>query len=512
MLLKGPLRLVPIAAVAIVLLLGACTTVGPDFEPPEAPAAPAWYQEERDGLTVTGPELVAWWEIFNDPELNRLVAEAHRANNNLEIAAVRILEARAQLGIATGLQWPQSQTVSGSAGYVSPSEAGGPAEGFSDYNIGVGISWEIDFWGRYQRGIESANAALLAAMADYDGALVLLTAQVAQTYVTIRLIEEQLRIAGQNIEIQRRSYEIVEVLARRGDKSALDLQQALTLLRGTEATVPGLEASLQQSKNALSTLLGRPPGDLTELLGGEGSLPATPDALVVGIPADLLRRRPDLRSAELNAMALNAQIGVATADLYPSFGLFGFLGFSSAGPGTGLDDLFSADSLNWNVGGSLIWPFLNYGRIRNNIRVQDARLQQALIAYREAAIQAAREVEDAMAGYLGAMEQHRILFEAVESARRSNDLSMLRYKEGLSDYQRVLDAQQALFGQQSRYISNRGAAVLAVVDLYKALGGGWEVHGGTYDVSPETREQMEQRTNWGDYFVNETGDEGGISD
>jgi NodT family efflux transporter outer membrane factor (OMF) lipoprotein len=501
-----------IASVAIVLLMGACTTVGPDFDPPEAPVAPDWYQEEREGLTSTGTELVAWWEVFGDPKLNRLVEEAHRTNNNLEIAAVRILESRAQLGIATGLRYPQAQTVVGSAGYVSPSEAGGSAEEFWDFSLGASVSWEIDFWGRYRRGIESANAALLATMAGYDDVFVLLTAQVAQTYATIRLTEEQLRIAKQNIEIQRRSYEIVDVLARLGDKSALDRQQALTLLLGTEATLPNLEASLQQAKNALNALLGRPPGDLTEFLGEEGTLPDIPDDLVVGIPADLLRRRPDVRTAELNAMAQNALVGVATADLYPSFSLFGFLGLSAGGPGTDLGDLFNGDSLNWNVGGSFYWPFLNYGRIRNNIRVQDARLQQALIAYRETVIQAAREVEDAMVGYLGALEGVGILAQAVESARRSNDLSMLRYTEGFSDYQRVLDAQQSLFSQQSRYINNRGAAVLAVVDLYKSLGGGWEIHGGTYNVSPETQEEMEQRTNWGDSFVTEVEKEGGTSD
>jgi NodT family efflux transporter outer membrane factor (OMF) lipoprotein len=502
----------PTVSVVIILLLGACTTVGPDFEAPEAPVAPDWYQEGRDGLTTTGTELVAWWEVFGDPKLNRLVEEAHRANNNLEIAAVRILESRAQLGIATGLRYPQAQTATGTATYVSPSEAGGSAEDFWDLSLGASVSWEIDFWGRYRRGIESANAALLAAMASYDDVFVLLTAQVAQTYATIRLTEEQLRIAKQNIEIQRRSYEIVEVLSRRGDKSALDLQQALTLLLGTEATVPSLEASLQQAKNALSTLLGRPPGDLTEFLGEAGPLPAIPDDLVIGIPADLLRRRPDVRTAELNAMAQNALVGVATADLYPSFSLFGFLGLSAGGPGTDLGDLFSGDSLNWNVGGSFVWPFLNYGRIRNNIRVQDARLQQALIAYRETVIQAAREVEDAMVGYFGALEQDGILQQGVESAQRSNDLSMLRYTEGFSDYQRVLDAQQSLFGQQSRYINNRGAAVLAVVDLYKSLGGGWEIHGGTYNVSPGTQEEMKQRTDWGEYFVTEVEKEGGTSD
>ena len=499
------------ASLTTVLLVAACT-VGPDFETPEAQVAPGWYQEERDGLTSSGTELVAWWEIFGDAQLNRLVEEAHRANNNLEIAAVRILESRARLGITTGLRWPQAQTVGGAVSYVSPTEPGGSVENFWSSNLGASISWEIDFWGRYRRGIESADAALLATMADYDDILVLLTAQVAQTYTTIRLTEEQLRIAHQNIEIQRRSYEIVEVLTRRGEKSALDLQQARTLLLGTEATVPQLEAALQQAKNALSTVLGRPPGDLEEFLGEEGTLPVIPDEIFVGIPADLLRRRPDVRSAELTAMAQNAQVGVATADLYPSFNLLGFLGLSAGGPGTDPGDLFSSDSLNWNVGGTFVWPFLNYGRIRNNIRVQDARLQQALIAYRETVIQGAREAEDAMTGFVGALEQEGILDEAVHSAQRSNDLSMLRYQEGFSDYQRVLDAQQSLFTQQSRYVSSRGAAVLAVVDLYKALGGGWEIHGGSYDVSPETEQEMKQRTNWGDYFVDEGDSEGGTDE
>jgi NodT family efflux transporter outer membrane factor (OMF) lipoprotein len=485
-----------LAALVLILALLVGCVVGPDLKTPDNFLEPSWYQEERDGLTSSGTELVAWWEVFGDPKLNRLVEEAHRANNNLEIAAVRILESRAQLGIASGLRWPQSQVAEAGATYGSDDDSGR-----WNVNVGASVAWEVDLWGRYRRGIESADAVLQATMARYDDVLILLTSQVVQTYTTIRLTEEQLEIADQNIQIQQRSYDIVEVLTRHGQNSSLDLQQAYTLLLGTEATVPALEASLQQTKNALSTLLGRQPGDLSEFLGEDGELPPIPEELAVGIPADLLRRRPDVRAAELNAMAQNAQVGVASAALYPNFSLTGFLGLNaSAG------DLFGGDSLTYNVGGSFIWPFLNYGRIRNNIRVQDARLQQALIVYRETVLQAAREVEDAMASYVGAFEQDGILIEAVTSAQTSNDLSMLRYKEGFSDYQRVLDAQQSLFVQQSRYIDNRGAAVRAVVSLYKALGGGWEIHGGNRDVSPETQEQMEQRTNWGEYFDSEDGD------
>ncbi|RLE30698.1 MAG: transporter, partial [Acidobacteria bacterium] len=246
------------------------------------------------------------------------------------------------------------------------------------------------------------------------------------------------------------------------------------------------------------------------LLGGESTLPEIPEQIIMGIPADMLRRRPDVRTAEMNAMAQNALVGVATADLYPSFSLTGFLGLSSGSPGDdNIGDLFSSSSLTYNVGLGFTWPFFNYGRIRNNIRVQDARLQQALIAYRETVIQASREVEDAMTGYIGAQKQGRILAEGVVSANRSNELSMLRYREGFSDYQRVLNAQQALFTQQGRLIDSKGAAVLAVVDLYKALGGGWEIHGGIYEISPATREEMKGRTNWGDYLENETNDDNG---
>jgi NodT family efflux transporter outer membrane factor (OMF) lipoprotein len=484
------------AALLILVLATTGCTVGREFRKPEVTLEPNWYQEERDGLTSSETELVGWWEVFEDSSLNRVVEEAHRANNNLEIAAVRILESRAQLGIATGLRWPQSQFAEAGADYTAPPGSSGSW----NTDLGASVAWEVDLWGRYRRGIESAEAVLQASMARYDDFLVLLTAQVVQTYTTIRLSEEQIEIARENIRIQQRSYDIVEVLYRNGDKSALDVQQAYTLLKATEATVPNLEAVLQQAKNALSTLLGRAPGDLSQFLSEDGNLPPLPNELAVGIPADLLRRRPDVRVAEMNAMAQNAQVGVATAALYPSFSLTGFLGLAAGGSNGSAGNLFNSDSLTYTVGGSFFWPFFNYGRIRNNIRVQDARLQQALINYRETVLQAAREVEDAMAAYVGAVEQERVLAESVTSAQRSNDLSMLRYQEGFSDYQRVLDAQQSLFVQQGRYVDNRGAAVRAVVDLYKALGGGWETHGGSYEVSPTTREQMEQRTNWGRYF------------
>jgi len=484
---------------AAFLAVSACQPVGPDFVKPEPEAAPDWAQPLGAGIATEPAELAEWWRAFEDPVLDELVATALAGNNTLEIAGLRVLEANAQLGIATGAQYPQSQFAAGDATWTSPPENTGSTDSFWSYGVGATVSWEIDFWGRFRRGIESADAAFLASIAAYDLAQALLTAAVVDTYAVIRATEEQLRIAHDNVKIQQRSYAIAEVLFRNGADSELDMQQANTLLLATEATIPSLSATLRQARNALATLLGQAPGSVDESLSRGQGIPALPADVAVGFPADMLRRRPDLRQAELLAMAQNARVGLAEADLYPSFSLTGSIGLSAGGPGNSdFGDLFSTDALALSVGPSFVWPFLNYGRIRNNVRVQDARLQQALVNYRETALQAAREAEDAMAAYIGAREQASILADTVTSAKRSNELSTLRYTEGFSDYQRVLDSQQRLFTQQQRYITTQGGAVRSLVALYKALGGGWTSRDGLPYVSSGTRETMRQRTDWGD--------------
>jgi len=295
------------------------------------------------------------------------------------------------------------------------------------------------------------------------------------------------------------------VLYRNGESSELDALQARTLLLSTEAAIPNLNTTLQQTKNALSVLLGMPPSDIGELLKNEGNLPELPDTVSVGIPANLIRQRPDVRRAELQAIAQNAAVGIANANLYPSFSLSGFLGLAASGNtdttrtgDSGIGELFRAESLTYSVGPSFVWPFLNYGRIRNDIRVQDARLQQALVQYRETALQAAREVEDSMTALVGARQQDRILAETVEVASRSSDLSLLRYREGFADYQRVLSAQQSLFTSQQRYAASRGAVLNSYIALYRSLGGGWQTTEPRQFIDDATREQMQERTNWGD--------------
>lgn len=490
-------------------MLSGCTMVGPDFVKPEAPVTAQW--EQADGRLVTreAPDLLRWWEAFQDPVLNQLVETAWRSNYNLKIAGLRVLEARAQLGIAVGNLYPQQQQASGGVTYNSASKnaansAGGDLS-FWTYDVGATVSWELDFWGKFRRGVESADANLLASIAAYDNVLILLMAQVADTYVVIRTAEEQLRVAQENVTLQQRSVEITGVLFRNGQADELDLLQAQTQLLSTRATIPPLEIGLQQARNALSTLLGRPPGSLADFLGDRpGVIPPAPPNIAVGAPADLLRRRPDVRQAEQLAATQNAQVGVAEGDLYPSFGLSGFLGVVAAdgttstrsgkdGPGR----LFNANSVSFSGGPFFTWNLLNYGQIRNNVRAQDALLQQLLVNYQNTVLSAAQEVEDGMANFVWSREQEQILTANVETAQRSLRLSTLRYREGYADFQRVLDAQSSLLLAQQRYVTARSGTVRAAVSVYRALGGGWEIRAGQDFVDRETRDLMRRRVDWG---------------
>ena len=497
------------------LALGACATVGPDYERPDSPLGPEWYQADRARYDTRAEQQVRWWQSLGDPVLDELIDIAHEQNNSLKIAGLRVLESRAQLGIAVGNRYPQSQAAVGEATALSASKnaantAAGDLE-FTQFSVGVGASWEIDFWGKFRRGIEAADAAYLASVAGYDQVMVLVTAQVCGTYLAIRTLEEQLRITSENIAIQQRSFDIVNVQFENGKTSELDVLQARTLLMSTRASVPELETALYQARNALSVLLGRPPSDLEDLLQAGAAIPTVPKELAIGLPADLLRRRPDVRQAEYLAMAQNARVGLAQANLYPSFSLSGSLGLVAAGSTettrtgkSGIGQLFDTDSVTYAVGPSFVWPFLNYDRIKNSVRVQDARLQQALVAYRDTVLRAAQEVEDALVALDGAIQQQELLLETVRNARRSTDVAQLRFNEGLADYQRVLNAQQALFSQQARYVSNRSDIVGSFIALYLALGGGWEAHAGADIIDQQTRDELTERTDWGDLISNET--------
>lgn len=500
-----------IGALGILLLLGGCTMVGPDFVKPDAPIAQKWTESGELQLTSTQTDHANWWKSFNDPVLDKLIDEAYDQNLTLQIAGLRILEARAQLGLAVGSAWPQQQQGQLSTIYSDPSDntAGSAFTSSSwNYNLGLSIGWEIDFWGKFRRGIESADANLLASIADYDTVLVSLTADVANAYVVIRTLEEQLTIARENVKIQERSLNIADVRFRNGATTELDVQQAKTLLFNTQATIPALESGVRQAQNVLSILLGKPPGTIQQMLGGEGRIPKPPAEVAIGIPADLLRRRPDVRGAELQAAAQSALIGVAKADFYPSVALLGSIGFAATQSSTttksgksGIDEWFTGDSLTYMGGPSVTWNIFNYGQISNNVRTQDARLQQLLINYQNVVLRAAAEVEDASVGFVQSQQQSKFLDDSVASAKRSVDLAVIQYRDGAVDYTRVLNTQQSLVAQQDQSTTVRGDIARYLVDMYRALGGGWQLREGKDFVPDSVKEVMKKRTNWGDLLT-----------
>jgi NodT family efflux transporter outer membrane factor (OMF) lipoprotein len=392
-----------------VLLAFAGCTVGPNFQRPKTTLSANWQETGDPRVSTASATYRGWWTAFNDPVLDRLIQRAYRENLSLRQAGVRVLQARAQLGVAIGEIFPQTQQAIGSVQYNRTSDraATAPAvKGGVEYwqsQIGAQASWELDFWGRIRRSIESADASLLSTLADYDNTLVTLTADVANSYITIRTAEERIRIARENVATQEESLKIAEAKFAYGTATQLDVEQARTALLNTLATIPSLETQLRQARDALSVLAGMPPTDLSDLLSGPSVIPVSPRQVIVGIPADLLRRRPDVRRAELQAAAQSAQIGVAKADLYPAFSLVGNLVFVSTDLGKfKLSDMFRWGSRQVQVGPSVQWNILNYGQITNDVRVQDASFQQLMIAYQNAVLSAQQDVEDNLVAFLRA--------------------------------------------------------------------------------------------------------------
>lgn len=509
---KFMLRLVPFSCCATVLaVLNACTMVGPDFTPPKADLAPEWTESQDKRVQPELPDYKDWWRVFDDPVLEGLVTTAYEQNLPLQIAGVRVLEARAALGVVVGSFYPQSQTgvggleynrISGNSIDVWPPGGDNPGLGFTRGNLGVGASWELDFWGKFRRAIQSADANLLASVAAYDEVLVSLTADVARTYVIIRVYEDRLRIARENLKLQKEGLRIAKARFDAGDTSERDVQQAITLLASTQAQIPLLQTGLQKAKHALSILLGMPPGQIQERLKGQKGIPRAPLDIAAGIPAELLRRRPDIRNAELQAAGQCALIGVAKADLYPAFSLTGAFGFAATNVGAAsVGDIFDWSSRTAAFGPAFQWNILNYGRITNNVRLQDARLQSLILTYQDTVLRAQQEVEDGLVAFLKAQERIGFLGKSVDAARRSADLALMQYRGGSADYTTVILAQQSLLSEQDRLAGSLGEAPLGLVSVYRALGGGWQIREGRPFVPENVKSVMMKRTNWGDLLT-----------
>jgi len=469
--------------------------VGPAYKPPTAQVATQWLEFEDPRLKTTAPVEPHWWkQAFQDPVLDRLVAEALAGNLTLRSAGLRVLQARQILLIAKGNLFPQEQFVGAAASVVDPG-AGAGASGV--YNLNFNLTWEIDVWGRIRRQIESASAALDATLSSYDGVLVTLIGEVAQTYLLIRTTEQRLTVARKNVTYQEESVRVSQAKLDAGEISSLDVEQGQTLLSSTRASVALLEQSLRQFKIALAILLGRLPQDLTERLGQPGPIPEVSPVLAVGMPQDLIRQRPDIRSAERKLAAQSAQIGVAVSDLYPAFTLSGFIGPTvNTATGQVFTDLFNANSVGYNFGGFVRWNVLNYGRIENNIRLQDATFQQLLEDYRRTVLQAQGEVESSLVAFFQSLLQLKELQEAADAAQRAANVSMEQYLEGMVDFNTVVNILRTLASQQDQLASIQGTVAGNLVEVYRSLGGGWEIrHSDNPDdlIPEETQEEMSAR-------------------
>jgi NodT family efflux transporter outer membrane factor (OMF) lipoprotein len=490
----------PLLLAACALGLSACM-VGPDFKRPAAPVADHWIGEPP-GTAAEPVDMATWWRLFNDPTLNGLIDSAFHNNLSLQVAAARILQAQAQLNVAIGELFPQQQALGGEvqrqrqAGSTLLLPGQNPVIDASQ--VGFSATWELDFWGKYRRGIEADRAAMLASVAAYDSGLVSLTAGVASTYLNIRILQQRLQVINENLKSQQEGRRIAQAQFDAGETSQLDVEQAETQLQQTQAQIPGLENSLRSDKDSLALLLGVTPDSVDALLGSSTAIPLAPAAVATGMPKDLLRRRPDVREAELAAAAQSAGIGVAKSNLFPAFSLSGSFGFA----GTTLRNASLADMFNWDnraaaAGASFVFPIFNYGRIVNSVRVQDAVFQQAVLSYQNTVLQAQQQVEDGREAFAAAQAALAALVGAAESARRTTDLAFVRYKEGASDYTTVLTALQLQLQIEDALASARGGVPLALVSVYVALGGGWELREGQQLLPADTREQMKERTNWG---------------
>ena len=492
----------------LLFVLQGCTKLGPDFETPEAPLQENWLEATEERIPGEPDEISTWWQVFEDPTLTELIELAYKQNLTLQAAGLRVLEARARLGIAVGDQYPQVQDAVGSYSYnwasKNAANEANADRSFEDLTVGIDSSWEVDFWGKFARAIEASNASLGATIADHDDILVILSAEVARVYIVVQEAKERIRLARENAQLQQRTLEIAQLRYTGGAVSELDVEQARALLAETQSTIPVFEIQRRQAQHTLAVLLGMPPSRLVAILGDEGEIPTAPAEVAVGIPAELLRRRPDIRRAELIAAAQSAQIGVAEAQLYPAFSLGGFVGFETSASvdsrsnNANHSDLFKGESFTGFIGPSFSWPFLNYGRLTNNVRVQDARFQALIADYQNTVLEAYREVEDGLVGFLRSREQAKFLSTSVTASRKAVDLALIQYRNGIVDYTRVLDTQSDLVARQDGLAVSQSSIAQNLVLTYRGLGGGWQIRGPNEFVAPETIEVMQTRTDWGD--------------
>jgi NodT family efflux transporter outer membrane factor (OMF) lipoprotein len=479
-----------LAAAATLAFSGGCTSfndyihqgfkVGPNYCPAPAPAAKAWIDQADVRVRRESDDLCRWWAVFNDPTLDRLMRMAYCQNLTLREAGYRVLQARAQLAIARGEIFPQQQFATGDYRRLQ-----GAAGAFSQWNFGFNLGWELDFWGRYRRAITAAEDQLEASTFDYDALLVTLLGDVGVNYMQIRTDQERIRVLRQNIALERTVLNTVDVRVKIGKQgtSELDVEQARSNLEQTVAQLPLLIQDMRLANNRLCILLGIPVEDLTQPATpehpyriGTASIPRAPAEIVVGIPADLVRRRPDVRRAERLAAAQAEQIGIAEADFYPALTINGNLGWTASN----LSRLFTPQSFNGSIGPSFQWNLLNYGRIINNVRLQDARFRELVLAYQQTALQADQEAENGLVTFLQAWDRAKLLDSSVAATRRARDIAIAQYNTGggvagVDYFNRYTVIEQTLIQATDQQAQAYGQIPAGVIQVYRALGGGWQI-------------------------------------
>ena len=458
-------------ALSALLVLPGCMKVGPDYKPPKTQVPVSWQESDDPALIKRQTDLTKWWTVFNDPQLTALVKRADTGNLDLKAAVARVKEARAQLGVVLGSELPAVDAPA-SAVRQQYSENDLTRSGLLGNNISLGLeaSWEIDLFGRVRRSVEAAQADFQASQEDRADVMVALYSQVAQTYLVVRTLQARIAATTENIESQKGVLKLTQSRFKWGLATDLDVSQAQTVLGSSQAELPPLKSSLSQSLNTLALLLGLPPNSLNPELIRPQPIPTPPAKVAVGVPADLLRQRPDIRRSERQLAAATARIGVATADLYPRFSLIGSLGTAATTGG----DLFAGGSTFFSIGPSMSWNLFAGGSIRAQIKVQDAQAEQALLTYETTVLSALKEVEDAMVAFQQEKLRQQYLRTTVTASRRALKLAIRLYKEGLQDFQRVLDAQRNLFDFDNALAASRGQAAIDLVNIYQALGGGWD--------------------------------------
>ncbi|MEE8361756.1 MAG: efflux transporter outer membrane subunit [Gemmatimonadales bacterium] len=485
----GPRTPVPRLLLFLLVVSIAACKVGPDYVEPITPVPDVWTDQITAEMADSMPPIEEWWAALNDTVLTELIRRAEIANKNLGIAVARVKETRALRGIAKGGLLPDI-VLSGTYSRVMISEnspqgqilvgAGVPVTSTGVWNTGLGLSWEMDLFGRIRRTIEAATAFMEASIEDYRDVLVTVYAEVAFNYVDVRSFQARIAFARANAEGQRGSLLLTRNRFAAGLTSALDVAQAESNLGNTEARIPTLEIGLIAAENRLAVLLGEQPGALKQLLAGSMAIPVADQDITAGVPADLLRRRPDIRRAERELAAQTAIVGVATADLYPSFSLTGFIELEAID----FADLSNSGSFGWGIIPGFTWAIFAGGKIRNRIKAEEARTEQALVFYEQTVLLALEDVQTALVAYDREQVRRDRLQEAVTATVRSVELVRIQYISGLTNFQNYLDAQRSLFDQQDQFASSEGQVIKNLIDLNRALGGGWALDSRPPDRRP----------------------------